>query len=700
MSGAAALTDWRTGLGRGGAADGLRRRLLARAGVAVLTLAGAAAAAAAEPRTAILVGNAAYKADRLANPVNDARALAASLHELGFAATLVEDADKAAMDRLAETIAKGFAKDGIGLFYYAGHALQHKGRNYLLPVEFELARPEDLPKVALSADRILDAMAKAGIKVAVLILDACRDNPFGAADDALGPPGLAVLEQAKGETLVAYATSAGAVARDGTGPNSPYTAALVSALERPGATLEEVFREVRGRVREATDGLQLPWVSGSIETALVLRPKEQPAAVDAAPRPEPSPLPAAAAGEGVTLASVHWRTIDPSRDPSDFRAFLEVQGGSPFAPLARDRLAALEGQPGGARDPIPAVSPVVAAVNLPAAEGGVRGLVTDCDLVVSDDEDFARLADPTRWGLVNTRLALRACATDLARDPENPRLRFLLGRALEIARRFEEAEVFYRRAADGGYAAAMTNLANLYRVGRLKAPDEAEVPRLLYRAATLGSPRGRVNLGNLYLQGRGVPKDESQAFYWTRLAAGIGWQKAINALGNMYERGQGVPKNEAAALEQYRNAAQLGSSEAMNSLGRLHEEGRGVAQDLGLAVRWYERAVAEGDRYAPQKLGRLHLWGKGVKADPKRARELFELAAERGFLDAEADIAAMYEQGKGVRKDPERAYYHYTLASLGQNRKGEAEAQRLAASLPPAAVERARREVEAWRKRN
>ena len=89
-----------------------------------------------------------------------------------------------------------------------------------------------------------------------------------------------------------------------------------------------------------------------------------------------------------------------------------------------------------------------------------------------------------------------------------------------------------------------------------------------------------------------------------------------------------------------------------------------------------------------------------MRPDAKRARELFKLAAERGFLDAQADIAAMYEQGKGLRKDPERAYYHYTLASLGQNRKGEAEARRLAASLPPAAVERARREVEAWRKRN
>ena len=114
---------------------------------------------------------------------------------------------------------------------------------------------------------------------------------------------------------------------------------------------------------------------------------------------------------GITLASVHWRTIEPSRDPLDFRTFLEVQQDSAFAPLAERRLAALETE---GRGLIAAVS-ARAGADLPAAEGGARGLVTDCDLAVSDDEDFARLAAPVPWGLVNTRLALRVCAVDLAR---------------------------------------------------------------------------------------------------------------------------------------------------------------------------------------------------------------------------------------------------------------------------------------------
>jgi hypothetical protein len=264
-------------------------------------------------------------------------------------------------------------------------------------------------------------MAKAGIKIAVLILDACRDNPFGPADEALGPPASPRSSRRRARRWWPTPPRRARWRRDGSGPNSPYTAALVSALERPGATLEEVFREVRGRVREATEGLQLP-VGLGLDRDRAGAPPERDTRRRRTPagNPETAAAPAAAPSEGgVTLASVHWRTIEPSRDPNDFRAFLEVQGDTPLAPLARDRLAALEGQAGGPRVRMPGVvSPFVAGT--PAAGGGVRGLVTDCDLAVSDDEDFARLADPTRWGLVNTRLALRACSIGLARDPGTP----------------------------------------------------------------------------------------------------------------------------------------------------------------------------------------------------------------------------------------------------------------------------------------
>jgi uncharacterized protein len=676
--------------------------LMAAGVLAGALLAAPRGAAAAEGRAAFLVGNAAYAASPLANPRNDARALASSLKELGFRVTLAEDADERAMDRLLDEVRRGLPAGGIGVFYYAGHAVQHRGRNYLLPVDFRLGEPAELPKAALPVDRLLDAMHDAGVRVAVVVLDACRDNPFGSPDDALGP-GLAAVERSAGETMVAYATAAGEVARDGAGPNSPYTAALVSALERPGLTLEAVFREVRARVREATEGRQLPWVSGSLETALVLRPGPAASGGGAAP-PEPEAETAGLGASvevlpagGVTLASTHWRTIEPSQDRADFRTFLDLYAGTPLAPFAEQRLASLAGEVRA----LPLPSPRESAA-LPDGEGGVAGLATDCDLAASDDQDPARLVEPVRWGLLNTRLALRVCAIDLARDPENPRLQFLLGRALDAANRFAEAEHFYREAAGRGHGAAMVNLGYMSRTGRGRPVDEAEATRLYRRAALLGNPRARTNLGQQYLNGRGVPRSEAEGVHWIRLAADNGWANAITALGDLFDRGRGVPEDPAQAAAHYLRAAQLGSGDAMNNLGRLHETGRGVPRDAALAVGWYERAIAAGNRYAPARLGRLYAAGPagGVADDPARALALFNLAADRGFLDAHADIGRLLEAGRGAPKDPARAYYHYLLAGLGGNGKGAREAERLEAALPPAAVEALRREARAWRERN
>ncbi|EWY35838.1 hypothetical protein N825_34055 [Skermanella stibiiresistens SB22] len=614
------------------------------------------------------------------------------MKDLQFQIELIRDVGHAEMEKLERRIASFVNNDTIAIFFYAGHAVQYRGKNYLLPVEFTPTRPTDLPAKSLALDTILKAMHLGGAKIAIVILDACRDNPFGTADEALGK-GLALIERipdgarSRTETLVAYATEAGLVSYDGSrSTNSPYTAALISALERPGLAIEDVLREVRLNVREATNNRQLPWFSGSLETKLVLRTEQQLSA-----RPP--------AGAGMDLPAVHWRTIESSQDPGDFRNFLDLHGASPLASQARSVLATLEA--GGAADPLPEVLSPRAEFRIPQGEGGeLDALVKDCDIVASDDEDFARVADPVRYGLVNTRQALRVCTTDLARDPDNPRLKFLLARVLEIARRYEEAREFYRMAADDGYAAGMTNLGAMYRSGRGGPADDTKAFELFRKAARSGSPRGRVNLGNMFLLGRGAAKNEAEAIYWTRLAADIGWAKAINALGNIYENGQGLERDDGAAFARYQTAAQLGLSEAMNSLGRFYEEGRAVPQDLTQAVRWYERAIAEGDRFAPYRLGRLYLWGKGVRADTGRAVALFEMAAQRGFLDGFAEIGKIFEDGKGRPRNIERAYFNYRLASLGSNHKGEAEARRLDAMLPAEVKERVEQEVRDWQRHN
>ena len=230
-------------------------------------------------RFAVVIGNAAYPANELANPHNDARAVTGALREVGFKVKRIEDATRADFRLLVEGLPKSLPKGAVVIFYFAGHAIQYQGKNYLLPVDFKLDKAEDLPGTSLELSDALGALQEAQVGMAIVVLDACRDYPFGPLADAFGD-GLANVATS-GETLVAYATAAGQVAQDGTGPNSPYTSALITALELPGRDIYDVFRTVRAKVREATEGQQIPWITGSIESDLVLREPKVPAIASA-----------------------------------------------------------------------------------------------------------------------------------------------------------------------------------------------------------------------------------------------------------------------------------------------------------------------------------------------------------------------------------------------------------------------------------
>ena len=299
--------------------------------ISLLALALTLAAAAwqgvdAAARHALVVGNGAYGFAPLDNPINDARAIAGVLGEIGFAVALLEDASRAEFEAGVRQLQAKLREGDTALFYYAGHGVQFQGVNYLLPTDIRLDSPDQLPDRSPSVDQVMAAIQRAKVGINVVILDSCRNNPFGAFSDAFGN-GLATVERAAGETLIAYATAAGEAALDGVGGNSPFTAALVTSLGRPNVEIFDLFRQVRGRVREATDGLQLPWISGSLEREFYLhRPGEGPAAA-------PSP-PAAGV---ISVASVLWNEISDSNDPADFDAFLDVFPASPMASQADRR---------------------------------------------------------------------------------------------------------------------------------------------------------------------------------------------------------------------------------------------------------------------------------------------------------------------------------------------------------------------------
>jgi uncharacterized caspase-like protein len=214
-------------------------------------------------RVALVIGNSAYKEGPLANPVNDARAIAKALQESGFDVTTLENADKAAMGTALRSFGAKLRGGGTGLFYYAGHGMQIKGSNYLIPVGANIENEDEVAYSAVDAQAVLDKMEAAGNVANIMILDACRNNPFARSTRG-GPQGLAQMDAPVG-TLVAYATSPGRVASDGAGANGLYTQHLLAAIRQPGIKAEEVFKQVRSNVRRDSQGKQITWESTSME---------------------------------------------------------------------------------------------------------------------------------------------------------------------------------------------------------------------------------------------------------------------------------------------------------------------------------------------------------------------------------------------------------------------------------------------------
>jgi uncharacterized caspase-like protein len=244
--------------------------LVARLALAAAVLAAAGSLPArAEKKVALVIGNAAYPAAPLRNPVNDARAVAARLESLGYEVALHTNVAQRDFTRAVSRFGQRLAPGSVALFYYAGHGMQVRGRNFLVPVDADIQSEASARSEAVDLDLVLEQLGPS--RLAMVILDACRNNPFEGRFRSSGGSGLAQVDAPKG-TLLAYATAPGKVASDGEGPHGLYTAELLKAMDLPGAKVEEVFKAVRVNVIKATAGAQVPWESSSLTGDYFFRP--------------------------------------------------------------------------------------------------------------------------------------------------------------------------------------------------------------------------------------------------------------------------------------------------------------------------------------------------------------------------------------------------------------------------------------------
>ncbi|MDO8933998.1 MAG: caspase family protein [Rhodocyclaceae bacterium] len=286
----------------------------------------------AEKRVALVIGNAAYPgAGALKNPANDAKDIAAKLRRLGFDVIVQTNVRQKEMLRSLTEFGDKVQSGAEALFFYAGHGMQVRGRNYLIPIDAEIRSESSVSSEAVDVDQLLDKLAPA--RLSMVILDACRNNPFERRFRG-GGQGLAQINAPAG-TLIAYATAPGKVAADGDGRNGLYTAELLAAMDVPGIKIEDVFKRVRANVVRKSNEAQIPWESSSLTGDFYFRG----GASGAAPTTAQPAAPISAA----TLELAFWESADRGNTAADYTAYLNKYADGQFAELARNRLEHLSG---------------------------------------------------------------------------------------------------------------------------------------------------------------------------------------------------------------------------------------------------------------------------------------------------------------------------------------------------------------------
>jgi uncharacterized protein len=707
-------------------------------------------------RVALIIGNSNYQSiSALQNPANDAALIAEKLWEAGFEVIESIDADRETMLADLATFKSRLREGSEAIFFYAGHGVQIDGKNYLLPISVAPTNIDELRSQSVEAQLFVDAMSNSGAKLNMVLLDACRNNPFAVlgaeeteliasraftlgtaaedletgldalADAARG--GLAEMAAGRNETLISFATAPGEIAFDGAGLNSPYTQSIAEHIDEPGLEIGDLFRRVRGSVRELTGGLQITWTASTLENQFYFKPPGE-------------NLRAATTGMGVesdTLGALpprrivdrtFWRAIRDTDRVDAFTAYLRTQPGGAFVQEAREKIRNIGGDPDSVLEEEPGL-PVLPSRGLTAelAEAASR----------SNAEALKRADHAVAIGVGGDWLPARQEGSGWVFLPESPKLgtlslgdRPVSGGSVQYIRPGEQLAYNPIVGSNGGvdevqlvqlqpdgttdtaevavetFVHACDMLAgNPYDSARVTAgtrqfildrnfdaaivacelavSEYPDVVRYWAQLARSYRAAGRydealewqmraveadyvsafIYLGQMYLDAQAVPRDYARAIELFQRAADRGETAAFTALAWVYRAGVGVEKDEARALEYYREGARRGNDWAMTNIGEMYHQGIGVEKDAQQGVHWYEAAARSGELTAQTRLARIFQQGDGVPQDAARARTWFETAAGRGVPNALTRLGIMYEEGQGTSPDVEAAARLYIRAA-------------------------------------
>ena len=486
-------------------------------------------------RIALVIGNGAYtNAPPLKNPTNDARDMATTLKSLGFDVTSGINTNQREMKRLIREFGQKLKTGGSGLFYYAGHGVQSKGRNYLIPVDADIQSEVEAEDAGVEVSLVLGYMDDAQNGLNIVILDACRNNPF-ARSFRSASSGLAQVDAPTG-TLIAYATAPGRVASDGPGQNGLYTSELLKQMRVPGLSATEMFMRVRAEVIKQTTNKQVPWEASSLVGTFYfskLRNAETPAGAPAK----------TATADPSAFELSFWETIKNSKDPDDFRSYLQKYPSGQFAELARRRAASgrtttESSTPNEIKSPDNGISKDAASLYDQGLEAMQKGDIDSAILLLNR----AIVADPglaAAWmQLTSAYLRRAASAVDTAKADADylnavrageglikvrtdavALTRF--GQTLIAAQQYARAATALERAAESGDATGLTFL--LLGMAQSRSKEFPKAIAALERASQLRPEDANVyrELGYAY---------EASKQYARALAV---YQKGLNLFGDL-----------------------------------------------------------------------------------------------------------------------------------------------------------------------
>lgn len=617
-------------------------------------------------RYALVVGNGNYQTSPLKNPVNDANDISASLERLGFSVTKLTNVNHKEMFKGIRAFGQSLGKNDVGLFYFAGHGMQVNGNNYLIPVGSNIEHEDELQFSAINAATVLAKMESAGNALNIIMLDACRNNPF-ARSFRSNSRGLARMDAPTGSMLV-YATGPNDVASDGNSRNGLFTQSLLTHIETPNLSLQEVVLRTRADVVKQSKRKQVPWSSSSMTEEFYFagqassyrsEEKSRWLMVKEANRAELyqvylSQYPAGQYVKQAKAAIVQFFEINPSDSASEK---LVKQTKAKLFQLLELTSSDMAYENQGSED-------FVRSLNK-AKSGDSWEMLVIADSYSRGDgvEQNEQLA---LYWLIKAAIAGEPSAmVDLGHHYETGE---------GVLKSIEQAMYWYEKSAERGSSIGMTNSAILYNRGEDVGQNNQKAFYWYSRAAEMGNAVAMNNLADMYENGQGVNQDYKKAIHWYKKSAEAGITIAMRNLGKIFQFGRALPRvysegYEKARIESFKQAmfwfekgADAGDLDSMVEVGNMHYYSHQPGAHNQAAI-WYKKAAEQGSAWGMQNLGSLYESGKGVPQNYNQAFSLYQKAVDNGYNRAKIDLAEMYFYGRGVDQSDKKAIHWYKKAA-------------------------------------